>query len=817
VGQQLNLDQALSSAAACLSAGDLETAIGLLGGILKGEPQQADALHLMGLALFGGGQPGPAIEYVEKAAAIRPADVEILNNLGNMHKAVGNLKSARLFLERAVAADCEGFAPLYNLGNVLVALDAYEEATDAYYRALAIQPEFPELHRNLGLLLNRLGATDSAIQHLEQAIALEPQHFEAHISLGNIYFVSRRWPEALAAYLQALALKPDNYVALCNVGTTLIDLERYAEAKPYLEEAVKLEPTCVQALNGLGSVLGYLGEFQAALRCLQAAVELEPQYFDAQHNLAITLAEAGSYQDAIPYYQAAIALNPRSYQAHMDLGVSYARCAQAALARQSFAEAQRIKPSYFAPRWLSCLANLRNFYASGDEMQASYQLYAEELAAVEEALALGDDAVVDDAAYAIGLLQPFYLSSYAADNRELQARYGRIVCKIMAAKYPQWCKALPMPVLADGRRIRLGIVSSHFNEHSDWKMLIGGWLETLDRQQYEIFGYATGGRFDDLTEKAGRLCDRFVRGLGFEKLCEQISADNLDVLIFPEIGQFPLTLRVAALRLAPIQCAGWATPQTTGLPTIDYFLGSELMEPEGADQHYCEKLVRLPNLFSYYLPPKIRPETARLADFDIRKDAVAYLCVQPPSKYLPEFDEVFPRIAAAVPSAQFVFVAREPSIAVPFEARIRRAFQERGLDSQRHLTFLPVLTPEEFAGLCSRGHAFLDTMNFSGCVTALEALQQDLPVVTLPGKYMRGRQSMAILKMMDVTETVACDLDSYVQIAVRLGNDPDWRAEIAGQISRRRYLVNHDLETVTAFQDFLRNSLGKAPVSGSAT
>ena len=59
---------------------------------------------------------------------------------------------------------------------------------------------------------------------------------------------------------------------------------------------------------------------------------------------------------------------------------------------------------------------------------------------------------------------------------------------------------------------------------------------------------------------------------------------------------------LAALWLAPIQCASWGHPDTTGLPTIDYFLSGELMEPPDADEHYTERLVRLPNLAIYYEP-----------------------------------------------------------------------------------------------------------------------------------------------------------------------------------------------------------------------
>ena len=48
-----------------------------------------------------------------------------------------------------------------------------------------------------------------------------------------------------------------------------------------------------------------------------------------------------------------------------------------------------------------------------------------------------------------------------------------------------------------------------------------------------------------------------------------------------------------------------------------------------------------------------------------------------------------------------------------------------------------------------------------------------LPVVTLPGEFMRRRHAFAILTMMDVTETIAGSLDDYISLAVRLGTDSE--------------------------------------------
>ena len=152
-----------------------------------------------------------------------------------------------------------------------------------------------------------------------------------------------------------------------------------------------------------------------------------------------------------------------------------------------------------------------------------------------------------------------------------------------------------------------------------------------------------------------------------------------------------MTLKLAALRLAPIQCTSWGHPDTSGLPTMDYYLSSDLMEPPGADSHYTEKLIRLPNLSVYYEPLKIKAADVRRETFSLRKDAVLYFCLQSLFKYLPQYDEVFPRIAEKVGDCQFVFIRNADSIHVDrqFKHRVEQAFGRYGLNYRDYVTFLP--------------------------------------------------------------------------------------------------------------------------------
>ena len=192
-----------------------------------------------------------------------------------------------------------------------------------------------------------------------------------------------------------------------------------------------------------------------------------------------------------------------------------------------------------------------------------------------------------------------------------------------------------------------------------------------------MFGYHTGTGCDAVTAAAAELCNRFVRGpLPAERWRETILADRPDVLIYPELSMDAMAGWLAAHRLAPVQCVSWGHPETSGLPTMDYFLSSEAMEPPEGQQHYTEQLVRLPRLSIYYEPPEAEPVAIERSEFGLRPGGTVFWCAQSLYKYLPQYDCVFPHIARQLDDVQFVFIKYPygDHITELFRKRLDRAF-----------------------------------------------------------------------------------------------------------------------------------------------
>jgi predicted O-linked N-acetylglucosamine transferase (SPINDLY family) len=120
---------------------------------------------------------------------------------------------------------------------------------------------------------------------------------------------------------------------------------------------------------------------------------------------------------------------------------------------------------------------------------------------------------------------------------------------------------------------------------------------------------------------------------------------------------------------------------------------------------------------------------------------------------------------------------------------------------------LPRLDGSRFVAAIGQCDVVLDSIGWSGCNSTLESLAHDLPVVTTPGAFTRGRHSAAILHMMGVTDTIAPDIDGYVRLAIRLAREPDWRAGLRNRIAASKHKLWRDRAPVVALEHFLEQAV----------
>jgi predicted O-linked N-acetylglucosamine transferase (SPINDLY family) len=703
-----------------------------------------------------------------------PDHADSLHLLGLLTAEQGNPEAGAAMIRRAMAL-APGRAPYHNnLALSYRLLGRGEDAVREYRAAAMLRPNSAEIHNNLATMLRDLGRHEEAVAHYRQAAEHAPGVAAIWYNLANALGEYGAPDEVEACFRRAVELQPDFTNAHANYGRWLMTQARWADAGSRLTEAARLEPKRAPTWNNLGIALQEQGRAQEAEECYRRALELVPRFAVAHYNLGCLLLEQGRTDDAAACQEAAIAADPQHGAARLGL----------------------------------CMAQLPILYRTEAEIAERRARYAAALDSLGAMLAA--PAAMRSLAAAIGTSQPFFLPYQGQDDRALQAVYGRLACRVLAATEGPASLA-PRP--AEGERIRLGIVSGFFCQHTVFKLFLEGWLTQLDRSRFEVIGIHTGRTTDAQTARAAGWCDRFVQGFrpaaGWR---EAVSAVAPHVLLYPEVGIDPIAGRLAAQRLAPVQCVAWGQPETTGMPTLDYFLSSDLMEPPDGETHYTEKLVRLPHLGLCYVPESLPATRLDRAALGLAPGVPVYWSGQALYKYRPMYDTVFPRIAAAVGPCQFVFIAFAKSSAVTaaFRDRLGAAFAAFGMDAEQYCVILPPMSPEHFVAAAGVADVVLDTPGWSGGKSTLDCLAQDPAIVTLPGRFMRGRHTDAILRRIGCEATIAGSLDEYVAIAARLGLDVEWRSEVRQAVARGKADAFGDAAYVRALEDFLVGAVARA-------
>ncbi len=726
----------------------------------------------------------------------------------------------------------------YSLGTLYAEQEQYEKALEMLFQALKLNQSQAVIYGELGRVYEKLHNYAQAIQHYQKAIELDPTFIPAYEHLGKLLVQLGEVAQAEAIYQQAIAANPDNINSQLGSGNCFIKQQQFDRAIAAYQKALSLQATHPDALQGMGTALMAKGEsWQASFYCAEAALYRKNfaeaiqqyNYYLEQHphpetiaaqtylNLAEACRRAGQDSAAVEIYQRAIEHHPNNELLHIAriIGLQDSGYTQAAIAAAQEAALQfPTDPAWQFEQW-------RTFpilYTSSAEIDYYRERFTQGLAELVQNTRLETPTATWQALMGTWWRTNFYVQYQCRNDKLLQIQYGEHVHRVMAANYPHWVQPLPMPDLEGNGKIRVGYVSSFFREHVVARMT-AGWLRHSDRQQFEIYTYHTGEVADSVTRQFSLDSDRFYHiPKNLEAVCQQIRADNLHILVYADVGMEPLTTQMAALRLAPVQCSGWGHPITTGLPTIDYYLSSEQMEPDHAQEHYCETLIPLPNTGLCYTQPDIPPLPHTREDFGLRNDAIVYLSSQSLFKYLPQYDFVFAEIARQIPQAQFAFLVSQnsPQVTEQFQQRLKQAFATVGLNSKDFCVMIPRQDQLGFWGLNSVSDVLLDTFGWSGGNTVFDAIACGLPVVTCPGEFMRGRHACGILKTIGITETIAANEAEFVAIAVRLGLDPDYRTSIRQKIQQHHSRLFEDKTCVDALETFYRQVVQEKLVANSS-
>jgi predicted O-linked N-acetylglucosamine transferase (SPINDLY family) len=770
------------------NAGYLPQAEQIYRQILQADPYQADALQLLGEIAYRYSRHEIAIDYITQAISLNPYVAGYYCNLGAVYHSLRRYEEAAANFERAIQLQPQLPEAHNNLGNAQKEQGKLDDAIASYRRAIELRPDYAFAYNNLGAALAQLGRADEAIASCREALRLKPDYAEAYDNLGSALTAKQQPEEAIANFQQALRLRPDSAATYNNLGAALSAKGWLDEAIACCRRAIELQSDLAVAHCNLGAALHGQGKPAEAIASYRQALRVDPDYADVHINLAKVLQDQWDMDAAIGHLREAIRLRPYSIDAHGGLGDVLTNQGKLDEARASYLRALALKPNDRIRIVLATMLPL--VYDSMDHLHVARERLIEDVRRMQQ------DGVCLDLTQQLAPT-PFYLAYQGENNRDLRKALAGL-CRAPAEERP----ARRSP--AAGRKIQIGFISTYFSNHTIAR-LTQSVVAGLSRERFAITVLSAAARPDAITEFFRQAADRFIALPGNLAAARRVIAElDLDLLFYTDIGMHPFTYTLAHSRLAPVQCVTWGHPETTGLPTIDYFLSSEMFETPEAGQRYTETLVRLKSFPPFYGRPR-PPTSLKLRDhYGFSDDCHLYACIQSVFKLHPEFDTVLAGILRRDPKGIVALsLGNYPHWADRLRARLAGAMP----DVVDRIRFVGWLGGDDFLNLHAIADVALDPVHFGGGRTTYEFLAIGLPTVTLPSQYLPGRLTFGMYQKMQLMDCVAASVEDYIDIAIKVGCEPAYREAIRAKILASNAILYDDRQAIHELEEFFQRAI----------
>ncbi len=659
--------------------------------------------------------------------------------------------------------------------------DWVAETVDGYVaRAIAAAGDLPalaELRAGLRLRMQAspLGDGPGLAHHLEQAYRSLWRRWCADHSLDAAALTSQAAAAygagdfaAAAALFERLAKVTGDAGSWSNLGACRRALGRPIEAEAAFRQAIAGNPRLANAHTNLGNLLTSRGQLTEAAASYGAALDIAPADAEVWRLLAVCRLAKGDMAEARAAVDQSLALSPNLASAHETL---------ASLLRASGAPVAAVR------EYAKAMAGAPNDARTLCNMAVAVQ----DLGRFDEAEALFRRALAVRPSYAVGHANLLFCLNYHPD-RSAEAVF---------AEYQRWDEVHAKPLLPTDlvfandrdpeRRLRVGIVSPDFREHSA-RHYIEPLLAGLDRRRLEVFCYAEVVSPDAVTTRFQAMADhwRSTVGLADAAVADMIRADAIDILL--DLGGHTAAsrLRVFAYKPAPIQVAHMlGHGYTSGLSAMDAFLGDARLTPPGCEALFSENLVRLPRIPLAYVAPEAMPEP--VATPALTRGHVTFGYFGRPERINDRVIAAWSAILKATPGARLRLNAKafqEPE----FQALHRARFAAHGIGPERLEMIYTSPQPGTWAAYGEIDIA-LDPFPHNAGATTIEALWLGVPVLSINDRPSVGRFGATILGSLGLDDWVAADEAAYVAKAAAFAADLDQLQTVRASL-RGRFLAS---------------------------
>ncbi|MDW8464238.1 MAG: O-linked N-acetylglucosamine transferase, SPINDLY family protein [Geminocystis sp.] len=335
------------------------------------------------------------------------------------------------------------------------------------------------------------------------------------------------------------------------------------------------------------------------------------------------------------------------------------------------------------------------------------------------------------------------------------------------------------------KKLKIGYIGHTLRSHSVG--LLSRWLISHhDRENFSIYVYLVCQPEDYITQTffINRVDKTYSGGRNVNEYITEIEKDEVDILVDLDSLTHNITAIVMSLKPAPIQVS-WLGMDSSGIPSLDYFIADPYVLPDSAQEYYREKIWRLPHVYIAVDGFEIDIPTLKRQHLGIEEEAVVYLNVQNSFKRNPHIIRLQMQILKAVANSYLLIKGFGDEKAT--KDLFATIATEEGVNPDR-IKFLPP-TPTEAIHRANLKIAdvVLDTYPYNGATTTLETLWQEIPIVTRVGEQFAARNSYTFMMNVGVREGIAFTDEEYVEWGIKLGKDENLRNKVSWQLRQAKH------------------------------
>lgn len=278
------------------------------------------------------GRLDEAISRFQIAGRLRPEDVVVPVNLGQILLQLNRLEEAKASFKTALELDNKIPAAQYGLGQIALASRNYTEAISYFEKALSLAPGANRIQYSLAMAHRGLGNMEKAREHLAQQGTVGVRVADplvdglqelikgerVHLIRGRLALEAKRYVEAVAEFRKAVAAKPNSVPAHINLGAALTQTGDLKGAAAQFEEILRVDPENTIAHFNLAVLLANENKHAQAIAHLESVMGADPGDLTARFLLAQELLKSGRLENALVEFSAVAQADPNNEEALLE-------------------------------------------------------------------------------------------------------------------------------------------------------------------------------------------------------------------------------------------------------------------------------------------------------------------------------------------------------------------------------------------------------------------------------------------------------------------------------------------------------------------